>query len=437
MRRATRVFIGAVVLAGCGGVQDQGDDIPGIETVDPPVGPQGGGTTVSVTGSAFDFGEDTPTRVAIAGVVVEATVVDDTTITFVTPPADEGPADLVVFHGGGATVALQAFSYAAEPAVTAIDPELAGVGSTVTIHGRGFQDDLAGAVTVTIDGAELSDIRVVSDSELTATLPAPPGTAFEPVDVVVTTNNGSATLPQIFRYTKPGLLGIPNRRDGSRIFYVDPETAGVALFTRSNISFTRATVASTGEIVVMADSNVLGAAVIGILGDDGTTVDNLQPLVDVNGNLSIAGGDIAVDGDLFVYQRSGETLRRFNLQGVQQASASATPVVSGPKCIFRNNATTLFLIQGLDGALSTINKATGAVVAGATLNGPAGHFCHGATRIGSDLFVVGIDRTSGTRETTLFRLNTATAVLTEIGPLVDRDGASFRFKAVIPTPPGF
>lgn len=90
--------------------------------------------------------------------------------------------------------------------VTGVSPDrgpLAG-GTSVTITGTSFTD----ITDVTIGGAALSGITVVSATEITGT--TPPGTTTGAQDVVVTSSGrGDGTCPACFTYTQfPGILAV-------------------------------------------------------------------------------------------------------------------------------------------------------------------------------------------------------------------------------------
>ncbi len=84
----------------------------------------------------------------------------------------------------------------AVPTVRSVTPATGDVagGSTITITGEA----LTGATAVTIGGRAATDVRVVSDSEINATVPA--GTAGT-ADVTVTLPSGPVTATAAYRYT--------------------------------------------------------------------------------------------------------------------------------------------------------------------------------------------------------------------------------------------
>jgi hypothetical protein len=91
----------------------------------------------------------------------------------------------------------EAFSPVTAPALTAVSPTsgpLAG-GTTVTITGSGF----TGATAVNFGSTPASSFTVNSDSQITATSPAAAGVG--PVDVTVTTPDGTSATGAADQYT--------------------------------------------------------------------------------------------------------------------------------------------------------------------------------------------------------------------------------------------
>ena len=180
---------------------------PQIESVDPTKGNQDGGQVVTITGQDFqnpklvlDSVEFTPIGAGDAAPIegIDPQVVSDTTITVTTPDvtgAADGAASLAteveaIFDNPGAsdvpvTAAVAAggsdsFTFDA-PTITEITPNrgpLAG-GNAVTITGSGFEDlglvyDSLSFTPAGSNGDEsldASDVTVVSDTEITATVP--------------------------------------------------------------------------------------------------------------------------------------------------------------------------------------------------------------------------------------------------------------------------
>jgi hypothetical protein len=85
----------------------------GALTIAPIYGPGAGGTEVTITGSDFADGAAVMFGTAAA---TSVTVASSTTIMAMTPPAADGPVDVVVMNPGGSMFSLPGgFTYAAEP----------------------------------------------------------------------------------------------------------------------------------------------------------------------------------------------------------------------------------------------------------------------------------------------------------------------------------
>ena len=85
------------------------EDPPSVTSVSPSYGPTEGGTTITITGTALSYAR----RVTIGGVsATSVVVVNESTVTAVTPPGVEGAANIVVTTVGGSTASLSgAFTY--------------------------------------------------------------------------------------------------------------------------------------------------------------------------------------------------------------------------------------------------------------------------------------------------------------------------------------
>jgi hypothetical protein len=433
----TRILVVAalVPLASCGGVQERSDDNPVVETVEPNTGPQTGGTEVTLSGSGLDFSDDTPTRVIVGSSIVAATVVDDGTLTFVTPPGVEGLADLVVFNGGGAVPVVQGFTYAPLPTIREVVPDLANPGDQVLVRGSGFQLNNPGELSIDLGATALENISVQSDTVLTGTVPTGSDPPYQRVDVTISTANGSATFERGFRYPGQGLFGIRGRRnlDNSRDelnrgtwFFVDPATAEARFILTSTIPVSKAAVANDGTIIGLIDR--LQPKRVGPISVTDFTHTSSNIIADTSRAV-----DIVVDGADYFEFEGGTTLNRYPLAtGTPATLITLTVSISNPACFFRNDANTLSAINLMNGPLNTVNKANGAVVAGAVLNGQVpNEECHSATRIGNQVFLIGWDRNN--RLSRLYRLDVASATLTEVG-IISEDGEPVPMRGIVPTP---
>ena len=126
------------------GIQCAPIPVPTATGINPNQGPTTGGTVVTITGTGFVPGQ---TSVTICGIVIPVTavtVVNGTTLTFVTPPHAAGPCPVTVTTPGGTTPPLT-FTYIPVPPVitspgngdtTSGTPPIVGTGTpgdTVTV----------------------------------------------------------------------------------------------------------------------------------------------------------------------------------------------------------------------------------------------------------------------------------------------------------------
>jgi hypothetical protein len=114
-------------------------------------------------------------------------VVSSTQITCTTPPGTAGPASLIV-SVTGTTSASTTYTYINDPTITGISPTsgLTTGGTPVTISGTNLTN-----ATVTIGGVSVSNLMVVSSTQITCT--TPPGTAGPASLIVSVTGTTSAS----------------------------------------------------------------------------------------------------------------------------------------------------------------------------------------------------------------------------------------------------
>jgi hypothetical protein len=164
------------------------------------VGPAKGGTQVTITGT--NLGTVSTAKVRFGSVEVTPTSDNGTTIVVKSPPMTVTDAtgmqtvDVRVSTVGGTATAPQTFTYFALPTVTGVSPAtgpLAG-GLPVTITGTNF----SGPVAVYFGTTRASGVTVVSDTEITATIPK--GKAGT-VNVTVTTVGGTSVTSTADKFT--------------------------------------------------------------------------------------------------------------------------------------------------------------------------------------------------------------------------------------------
>jgi hypothetical protein len=178
----------------------EADAAPTITTISPDAGPLAGSTVVTITGSGFK----SDATVAFGSLPASSVTVSSATVLTATTPAHAaGSVDVIVTNADGQSATeTGGFTYQGPaPTVLSITPDNgpAAGGTVVTIIGSGFQ---AGAV-VTFGGVKATDSYVLSDTELTATVPSKSETGA--VDVAVANPNGApATVSAGYTYRAAG-----------------------------------------------------------------------------------------------------------------------------------------------------------------------------------------------------------------------------------------
>ncbi len=168
-----------------------------VTSVTPNSGPVAGGTSVTIRGSGFASG--TTVRFANSN-ATSVVVIDEATITAVTPARAAGRVDVsVTVPGTSATTLRNGFTYlGARPTISSITPingPTSG-GTEIVIRGTNFSTGL----TLTIGGTNASNVNRVSETEVRARTPA---RAQEGGVPVVLTNVDGQTAESIFVYERP------------------------------------------------------------------------------------------------------------------------------------------------------------------------------------------------------------------------------------------
>lgn len=179
---------------------------PVLTQVVPPNGPPAGGNTVTVIGLNFESAG--PTTLTFGSRrATNLVVVSDTRISCTVPSGAQGSVvDLNIANDNGTYTLTQAYTYDSVLAVNNVAPERgpSAGGNTVTVQGTGFQDNGAGAAAVTFGGSPATNVAVQGDRSLTCTVPQ--GTPDTWVDVRVSNNHGSVTLPNGYFYRQAPTL---------------------------------------------------------------------------------------------------------------------------------------------------------------------------------------------------------------------------------------
>jgi hypothetical protein len=233
---------------------------PSLSGLSPNTGSIAGGTSVSITGSALT-GTTTVTFGGLAGAITANT---DTLLIVLTPMHSAGYADLVVTTSPTLSVtATNAFLYTASaslPGSLGLSPttgDIAG-GITVTITGT----NLSGATTVTF-GDLACLITFSSDTQLSVVIPAH---AVGAVDVAVTTAAGTITKTGAFFYSaslsSPIINPVLAPASGSITGGTEISISGSLLSGATNVTFDGLQAAiiadSDTQLTVLTPAHALG-----------------------------------------------------------------------------------------------------------------------------------------------------------------------------------
>ncbi len=167
-----------------------------VSSVTPAGGPQAGGTAITVRGAGFRSGLELRVGALPAS---QIRVVDDTTLTAVTPAGAAGLADLVVLQQGRVARLDDAFAYAGPYALTLVDPARGAQagGTEVVLVGSGFPED----ARVRFGARYATHVEVISSARITCR--TPPGALGTVPVVVESAREGDRARADAFTYYDP------------------------------------------------------------------------------------------------------------------------------------------------------------------------------------------------------------------------------------------
>lgn len=240
-----------------------------IGSVTPALGPESGGTTITIAGSGF-ASTDTITVGGAAGTSI--TFVSSLQLECVTPIGTPGAADVVVSHAlGGSQTLTGGFTYIAKPNPVSLSAASGPqTGSTnLTLTGTDFQN----GATVTVGGVAATGVTFGGSTSLSFTT-ASMTPQVGPVAIVVTNPDAqTGTLNGAFSLTGPApvvLLAAPTAgiaTGGTTLYLTGRDFAPSAAVT---VGGSPATVAfnSTTALTVTTPSGTAGAANIVVTNPD-------------------------------------------------------------------------------------------------------------------------------------------------------------------------
>lgn len=231
--------------------------IPTITNINPNVGPQAGGQSVTLTGTNFVSGA----TVTFGGnAATNIVVVSSTQITCTTPAHAPGAADVVVTTSGGIVTSTGGYTYFNAPTLTNVSPSrgLDVGGDSVTLSGTNFLS----AATVTFGGLSALSIVVVNAGQITCTTPAHSAAM---VDVVVTTPGGSSTLTNGFTYQSAPTITTINPNAGPSAGGQNVTITGTNFLNGATVTFggtgaANINVAGSTQIICTTPAHLAGTA---------------------------------------------------------------------------------------------------------------------------------------------------------------------------------
>lgn len=237
---------------------------PSISSVSPNSGSVDGGENITISGNGLSGASSVKIGGKEASGVV---VVDDQTITAVTPETVVGIHDVVVTAAGiqaSLPAGFETTSFVSEPIITAISPSSGPVsgGTTVTISGYGFSN----ATGVSFGSVAARSFQILSDGRVSAVTPTH---SLGVVDVEMTGSVGSSTaLTQSFTY-------IPASTDSDLSSLTLSQGSLEPSFSPSITAYTAEVPDSVASIAIFATARDNGATVT-VNGQPSTSPVNLQ-----------------------------------------------------------------------------------------------------------------------------------------------------------------
>lgn len=237
---------------------------PVLTDLDPPRGPETGGTEVTITGDDFDDA----TAVTIDGVDVPFVVSPDgTEITVITPPHAPGVVDVVVTNPAGASAPLD-FEYFDVAEITGVAPDAGPVagGNTVVITG----DCFTGATAVLFGGVPAASFTVDSDTQITAVAPASAAEGVVDIEVVGAGDCGTATDDDAYEYFDVPVVTDLDPTEGpetggTEVTIVGTDFEGTTGVTFDGVPATSFEVVSDTEITAVSPAHAPGVVGVTVL----------------------------------------------------------------------------------------------------------------------------------------------------------------------------
>ena len=332
---------------------------PTVTALNPIAGPDGGGQTVTITGTNFSgpgysatsaaFGADVYTIVGSVSSNGQCQVDSATQLTCKTAAHAAAQVTIAVTTPGGTGSLTNAYAFISQPSVTSISPNsgpLAG-GQTVTITGTNFTGTGNASTSISIGGTAYTLVgsapssgqcQVVSDTQITCVTTALGGGQ---VTVVVITSGGTGSLSSGYAFVPdPTVTNInPNSgpdAGGQTVVISGTNFTGpgysVSSITVGGVSGAACTVDSATQITCKTPAHAAGQATVTVTTPGGTgslnngylfvsapTITNISP----NAGTLTGGQTVTISGTNFT--GSGYGINSISIGGTVYTLVGSAP----------------------------------------------------------------------------------------------------------------
>ncbi|WP_327312003.1 IPT/TIG domain-containing protein [Streptomyces sp. NBC_01235] len=237
--------------------------VPVLTSVVPSTGPAAGNNNVVLNGSGFTGA----TGVMFGTKAAVSYTVDSSTKITAVAPSGTGTVAVTVKNPGGTSNSV-AYTYAAQPSLTAVSPGQgpSSGGTTVILTGA----NLSGATAVTFGNAAATGYTVNSATQITAVAPA--GTGAAPI--TVTTPGGTSGPVYFFYLNAPTVTAVSPGQGpssgGTTVILTGADLSGATAVTFGNAAATSYTVDSPTQITAVAPAGT-GSVAVTVTGPGGVS----------------------------------------------------------------------------------------------------------------------------------------------------------------------
>jgi hypothetical protein len=293
-------------------------------------------------------------------------------------------------------------AFVAPPTITAFSPDWGATSGATLVRMLGF-GFTAPHLTVKFGPSAASQVIVVSDTELTVMTPVGP---HMPVDLVVTTDGGTASATNKYRYLAPLYAADGQGGVAGNLYIIDPKTAASISVGSLGVGVTGLALSPDG-VLYGATTDRNGRALITIDPYTARTT-RIGPFVDPM-NVLVTVTDLAFENRRLLGWAGKSFVEIDPMTG--RVSSHGAQMVGGGRGVASLAPGTLLLAQGHN--LSSVDTVSGSLVQGPTLSDSASN---SLTFVGTTLY--GSEGVPGTpQQTRLVTIEPATGVATVVGPL--------------------